>query len=514
MGRDYRAALQLVTYGLEGGPKPSRHEGYEKMTGIFSETGELLERVAVPDVLPDIPGGQANLLPVAVLSNPLRVIVPIWPITDPREGEPESLKVIWDGDVVDSDSWTGPIPADDLVREIPQNRLADGQHWIKYLVTNGSGDSSDSECYSVVIDRTAPVLSAARGQLLVVEDPDEIEQGGLTDHYLDNHEDRLRVEIPLYDEPMPGDKILYYWDEEPDSDEEAGDFTLGSEHMGKPIYIDFARDLILARGNGVRYLRYVIEDRAGNRSAFARYLQLTVKVGVARTWPPVQVEQTTGAGASLALELDDFHQPLLVLVPDEAVVYPGESVRVIWGSPGDYGYYTTDTEVAGRPRHYEIPVEKLVGQSRTTISVNYQVEVHLPDPVHLQVKALSKHLPQVQLDGNSGNGSDFSLTPVRDAYTVSLGTWRLIAQGQRITIWATGVSSNGGDAEPCYVLDGHPVTASQAQRGIGSEGEVLLPRAFLVALLDNSPFTLHVAVSFDAGKNWINFPGSSFVLRK
>ncbi|MGE6566534.1 hypothetical protein ACQKF2_14490 [Pseudomonas hunanensis] len=46
--------------------------------GTYVPVPVPLDPPTAPDALPDIPGGQHNLLPVAVLGRPLRIDIPMW----------------------------------------------------------------------------------------------------------------------------------------------------------------------------------------------------------------------------------------------------------------------------------------------------------------------------------------------------------------------------------------------------------------------------------------------------
>lgn len=169
---------------------------------------ELLEAVTVTDLLDDIPGGDINLLPISATEKDLEVIVPMWPVSDPRPGRPELLKLLWDEVEVDQGSWEAPVQPGDLILSVPKDKLTDGPHVLRYEVTNANLDTSLSKTLEVLIDLQAPVLGAGQGLLTVVEDPEEIERDGLTERYLRNHDQRLRTQVPGYITPKAGDGYL------------------------------------------------------------------------------------------------------------------------------------------------------------------------------------------------------------------------------------------------------------------------------------------------------------------
>ncbi|WP_286914307.1 MULTISPECIES: hypothetical protein [unclassified Pseudomonas] len=482
-----------------------------------TDIDQLLEAVEVPALLEDIPGGDSNLLPKSATSQALRVVVPMWPFSDPQPGEPELLRLYWDDStLVDDRAWETPVQPEDLVLSVPVERLTDGPHVLSYEVQGSNGDVSVSEILQILIDLVPPALGGVQGALTVVEDPEEIERDGLTERYLRSHGQRLRTEVPNYTTPKAGDTIIYYWDTVPFSEMYAGEHVLAYEDVGGPHYIDFGSELILERGDGECYLYYAVQDRAGNISLPARPLILKVDAGV-RTLPLPGIAQATGTGSNLRLAINDLLPPLLVKVPAEATVYPDETLRVEWGQPNDPGYFSTSTEYQGRAREFEIPTEKVLAQGATSIKVNYVVsgdEQHdyLSPSIDLTIAPLSgNNLPRVQLAGVSSGAFELSKAPERNP--VTLATWRFMAVGQLVDIWVSGVLKNGQPAQPFKVLESYAVRQSDLTNGIGSANNVVVLKSFLSTLMLNNSFTLHVQVSFDGGREWVAYPALSPTLR-
>ncbi|SPO54038.1 conserved protein of unknown function [Pseudomonas sp. JV551A1] len=485
------------------------------MSAMPTNHQALLDPVKVPALLKDIPGGDVNLLPVTATREVLSVLVPMWPVSDPRPGEPERLRLFWDTTLVKDKQWEAPVQPKDLELSVPVANLTAGPHVLRYEVTNSVGDMSPSATLTVLIDLTPPALGGAQGMLTVLEDPEEIERDGLTERYLRNHGQRLRTQVPGYTTPVAGDTIIFYWDAEPFAETKAGEYEIAFEDIGGPFYVDFTAELIVQRGDGVRYLYYAIEDRAGNLSAFSKPLKLSVSAAT-RTFPLPSIAQATGTDGQLRLALDDLRLPLLVKVPADAVVYPDETLRVEWGEPGDPGYFSATTGYEGREREFEIPEQKVLAQGRTTIKVKFVASgdkrLDYPSPpVELTVLPLSKNLPRVELAGVSSGNLKLSQAPAR--VPVTLGTWRLMAEGQLVDIWVTGVLQNGQEAVPFQVLKDYVVRPADLSQGIGSANDVAVLKSFLMTLLLDNPFTLHVQVRFAAHGVPVNFPSLSPTLR-
>ena len=484
---------------------------FKRPFGGFAAPGEpqALKPVTVTDLLPDIEGGERNLLPVRATRRPLPITIPMWLISDPSEDEPERLVVKWDGQTFAEKAWTTPVQPVDLELDVPVASLGEGRHTLTYEVTLGNEETAFSEELSLLIDKTAPLLGGQRGRLELVEDPDELERDGLTARYLERHGDRLRTLVPAYDSPGPGDIITWYWGEKPDDSEQVDSRTLTEDDYLLPIHIDFQGEMIRQSKDGVRHAYYEIEDRAGNLSNLARSLELDVKAQpIPRQFEWVEIPQATGESGELALKLDEYVEPLLVALPGSAQWFPDETVTVIWGAPGDYGYYSTSEVHPGTERSYAIPEKSVLAYGKRTLVVRYQVsdgvEVFPSAVTNLKVTEFKEGLPTVELDGADSNG--FSLGSAPDQVPVRMDVWPGIAVRQRVNITVTGVLPGGADARPYNVLTAHSVTDAQVRRGIGANKDVTLSKAYLATLWHGERFTFHVEVSFDDGTTWIKFP--------
>lgn len=66
-----------------------------------------LEPPEVLDALPDIEGGQNNLVPVAALASAVRVLIPQWGNASPHLDKFDEVELMWRGGKVDALKVTG-----------------------------------------------------------------------------------------------------------------------------------------------------------------------------------------------------------------------------------------------------------------------------------------------------------------------------------------------------------------------------------------------------------------------
>ena len=467
-----------------------------------------LEIPKVEAALEDIGGGLPNLLPLTALVWNLQVEVPMWRESLPLPGLPEWLGLFWDGTEVDEAFWNGPVPPSDLIRHVPLHLLTEGRHQLHYEVRIFNGEYGVSPSIIVSIDRTPPYLGANEGKLQFA---DEVELNGVTARYLELNDDVLVATLPEYLVMAPGDRVVWYWDEVPFDDNLVSQRTLALEDIGKPLTIEFAGDIIRARGDGRRYAYYRVYDRAGNGSMRARPAVIETDVTpIPRLLPWPHVPKAEGTAQNVRLALEGIGAPLLVTLPAGAVIYPGEAVSVEWGVPGTFGYHLAEQPYQGQIGRYETPLAKVVAQAGKTVQVRYLVQA--PEGrlssqlLHIAVQKLpTTRLPRPYLEGAGVAGTQISLGRVGARTDVRLDPWFLMAAGQKVTVMVSGVSPQGAAVQET-LLDSYPVRS-------GNEHVVTsLTKAFLQRLQVNSSFTITARLSFDGGESWSHQRTLSMVL--
>ena len=160
-----------------------------------------LSPARVLNVLPDLPGGLPNLLPVAALTAPLSVKVPKWSESGGLAGP--TVRIFWDGRLVVDEQLDRNFDDDDLFFDLTSLDLSHGAHRLTYEVALGNGSISPGEATQVNVDRVPPDLGAPPSRLQLPADL----SGDLTDDYLQAHGDELIAALPPYAEQAPGDRV-------------------------------------------------------------------------------------------------------------------------------------------------------------------------------------------------------------------------------------------------------------------------------------------------------------------
>jgi len=463
---------------------------------------DVLAPPSAPDALEDITDGAPGLLPVAVLDQPLRIEVPLWPISRPGPDTPETLSLYWNGTFIDDKTWYATIDPVELFIDVPVDwLLKEAKIQVTYRVLGYNGVETGSKPLTLTIDRTAPVLGGDRGRL---EFPDLGSQP-VTDHFLKEHGEVLRARVPDYQVFIPGDTIVYYWDDEPLDNTEVGELELTHTDAGKPVIIEYDGKMIRERGNGGRYAQYLVRDRAGNESPTAVPKAVTVDTTpVPRVLPWPDVPLAVGNQEQVTLALDDLDDPLEVRIPELAVIHPGEPFTVVW-APGLFG----EEVLTGQEgvRSYRVAQRHVVAMSGKIVPLLYRVETSdgtRPSDVRrvvVQPLPISR-MTIPQLSGTTG--TTFSLKQQTQDPVITLAPWKLIGLDQWVRIQVRGTSSEGPSDLP--VMHNHALTEDELTSGLGAKGDITVPLTYLRSLLLGQNFTVEVKVSFDAGRSWPTLP--------
>lgn len=466
----------------------------------------------VTGVLPPVPGGEDNLLPKEAWLHPLRVEFGWWDDSAPVPSVADVVQLIWDDDVnnpVAEKRYVGstpPVMPSDLWLEVPVSRLSEGVHTLYYLLFPwNNSPPQPSLPVKVTIDKTAPV-PAADSKLIFP--PAVVPPNQLTAYYLEyEDDDKVRAKIPAYTTPKVGDVITWYWDRSSSGTTIGGTKTLTLQDYDQPLFIDIAGDWIRSQADGDRYVWYTVTDRAGNppngQSAVERLIVSAQPTP--RNLPPPKVIEATDIGWPSRGTLNPVNATNgvnVVLHPDTSI--QGDEVpQVQWGEEGQLGYYLADPVTPG-VWEYKIPKAYMAAHFGKVISVCYvftdkKGQVHTSNPFTLTVSLYPKDrlsAPQCA----EGSPLSWALVPPVGA-SITMIAWPFIAAGQQLMIRVEGREDSSGTMINQVVLDRHPVTAGQAEKGI-QKGEALIEKTFLAKIRLDTDLVVKAYVSFDNGQTW------------
>lgn len=470
-----------------------------------------------PAPLADIAGGETNLLHRSAWSdpgNPLKVKFDPWDTSLPSENDPETITVFLGGDEVGSKQWTAPISPGDHFVAISAEKLSPGRHLLTYVMTNWLGTSLASEPFTVTVDKQEPLLNGSNTLIF----PAEIlpPANKLTDVYLKNNDDRVKADVPPYTSPRPWDRITWYWGASPGDLNEGGVIELDDKNYADPVVLEVEGSLIRDRKDGLRYVSYRVHDRAGNPSVYSAFAELDVAATpIPRTLPWPAIEQAAGSGELLTFDPLSGTSGAIVVVPEAAVIYPGERVWVQWGEPGSLGASRVEHAITPGQRRYRIEMPSVAAHIGRTLTVDYGVvdakgDLHHSVHRRLQVNTLpSNRLKAVSCDNLSGGNLSYKAVAVQGA-RLTLDTWPLMTTDHWVMITMTGVGTSGDTVYEA--VRRRVVTERETTAGIGFTTDVRVPKTFLNSLRRNASLTGKVYVSFDGGKTWPPVAAPNFPL--
>lgn len=472
-----------------------------------------------PAPLPDVPGGETNLLPRnawADPGNPLRVEFKPWYDTPPSDDGTERVDVFLDDNetnIIGTRTWPLPMDPADYFIEIAAGKLPQGEHQISFIMENFQGVSARSHPFTVTIDKQAPLLNASSELIF----PAEVRPPNSIDiDYLARPEnnDQVIATVPAYTTAAPGDVVIATWKNPANSaSQELRSQPLTHLNYNDPVKLTFTGEFIRAMGDGPRVVFYRVEDRASNPSAEST----PVDLDVAAIRPP------RFAPNPWVLEIEDDPSdwgpldPLNALngvtvrIPDKAVYFRDDRVEVQFGEPGTAGEITVP--VPWGTKEVKIPPENVAAYFKKSMLVNYiiyppegsnkpsdflEVAVREFPPARFSPPQLvSPHSDPVFKSAISDSG-----LPAHQR------TWNFISTRSLITITVSG-RDQGNVTRSRTVLNKEPVTLAQMTGGVPAT----LPKDFMMSLKSDERFKVLTQVSFDDGESWFPFPELTPMLR-
>jgi hypothetical protein len=234
-----------------------------------------LDPPIVHGLQPDNGDGQDNLLPISDPPVRLPVIIPKWPGDPASAVRPHRIELKWNDLSSGSMEHAAPVDLDNEANRtlhVAAANLTEGMHKAQYLVVIGTDVPMVSQELRITIDTSAPVLGTPNALAF----PVDVVQDGITPAYLAANNDQVKAGLPSYTVQQPDDVITAFWDTASDDNTPALTKTLTFADHVEPIELIFSGALIREHGPGDRMVRYQVEDRAGNKTAFSDYVELKV----------------------------------------------------------------------------------------------------------------------------------------------------------------------------------------------------------------------------------------------
>nr|WP_256678546.1 hypothetical protein [Pseudomonas sp. CM25] len=468
----------------------------------------LLVPPTVLDLVPDVEGAPTNVVAFVATYKPLRVEFPLWAHSAPELGT-EYLTLYWNGKEVEKKAFDKPIQPADLYILAPVRLMIEGEHDLHYDVLNYAGELSESRPLTVYIDKTPPLLPD-EDQL---EFPPLIIRDGVTEDYLKANDDEVTAEVPPFLGAEPGDTVKWFWSDDPVGKQMVGMITLskediellGTQSSSKTLKLVFTGDFIRQAGNGTRFARYEVQDRAG--TATQRALARSVKSDPSpppRELPPPRIKEATGSDFFSTLEPGKAVNGVTFVIPDDADIRPGETVTAYWGEPGTLGGYSTSTPTSPGAREYLIPRVHVPPHMNSRVELHYQIDKPdvPPSPLHFVTVRKIEGLPTVQCT-KIINGA-LNVRNLGSA-TFTLGDWEFRHTSQLVNAWILGVSRTNTEVEITLpIANALPVPTEAGEIVLGNVSETDLRELALTF-----QFHVLVEVSFDDKVSWLKFPSAA-----
>jgi hypothetical protein len=486
-----------------------------KSSNVRSSRNPEMPPPEINGLLPDVPDGEANLLPEALTHTDLKVWFTV-PLNSHPEVAEETVELFVDGsqDALVTRRWNQPIEDSDRYLEVPQAWLRnnDGEHLFHYRVTIFNGSTADSFELPMTLDTQRPLLAA---DSTLIFPSDVLPPNAITAAYLADpaHQDQVLATVPDYSVKKVGDVITWYWERSPGGREIAGTKTLALNDVGQPVQVSFAGDL-LRKGNGDFYATYRVSDRAGNQTVLSvdEKLSVNIRPPTPRKFPTVKEADSTPSGTGI---LNPFRGAAGVTVLVEASeIDPTEEVRVDFiGLGGEEGIGSVTGVNPITPGGLEFAITAPVVAANIPVSGDgRKVEIWYwagHDPQHsatytltiseLSAEALgSIECPEAEI----GSPATLSKSKVASVGAkIEIEEWAYHESRHRINVWAmaSGVRTD-------FLTDAPPTLDDRGRF------TTPIPKDHIASLPVNSTFTLYASVSFDQGHSYRAFKSMSMKL--
>ena len=261
-------------------------------------------------------------------------------------------------------------------------------------------------------------------------------------------------------------------------------------------------------------LQFVYQYARAGEAQTSEPLGMTVRSPLILPQPVVEQATADGQGGGVLFAFNAT-DGVYINLPAALTLGPDDKVQMHWQGHLNNGQFIATQPVPGTDGQFFIPaayVAANMGDDAKRFPVFYRVNQQGSveqdsEPFMLRVEPLDHAAyPTIQCQ-QAGNGElSFAAVPVGGA-DLSLAKWAYMAQGQLLTLKATGPAASG--ATEIIIRDRVPVTAQEAS---ATTIKALLSRAFLNTLKRDQKFTLLAFVSFDGGGTLTAFDPTDITL--
>ncbi len=277
-----------------------------------------------PPVIDDEIAGFDGLVPVSVLTEPLKITVKPWQNGAPP-GLEDTVTLLMASDVpgpifveVDRLTVPGPVASVDRKLEVPVERLREGNYLLKTYLHHWADNNAESPLVLLKIDRTPPYGNNDPIPLILPTFPLDV----ITDAEVDS----VEVEIPAYSQQR-GDRVAFFWGELPDDPVdvvpiEVIDVPDDRKYTYPKLFIE-------AVGDGVMRAAYGLIDKAGNPSRMSGYS--TVEVALGPYPEDLQVPEIPLAVADNLINLEDA-SAVTIEIPQFSGYKEKDVIKGKWGT--------------------------------------------------------------------------------------------------------------------------------------------------------------------------------------
>ncbi len=295
-----------------------------------SETAALPPPVIdglLPDLTPERPGDQKNLLPRELVAVDLPLLV-----TYADNGLfSTTVTGTWNGTggIVETRVFPVGTPDQDKIINVPHHALINGVHSL--IVTASSSLGSDSSApFPLTIDLVPPNNGSA---LEGVDFTDEV-KAGVTDALL-VRDGGITGAVPRWTDIARGDRILGYWTRVSGAGTLAETGIVVDEHTiddpALPVTLFVPEAVIRQAGEGTFGLSYRVFDRAGNNAISSTTVQIDLYVS---TSPPpdfvgkeIEVFKFTPGDV---IRREDIYRGVELRIPQYTYYRPGDRLDIYW----------------------------------------------------------------------------------------------------------------------------------------------------------------------------------------